>query len=213
MQGYSRKSSSPSARCRKLSSVGKENTGLPASIIKRARVAGIRNKLRKSGQSNTSRRPLQELQVAVDVAASTSPQSPRKENNMKRIRKVQGDIEARMRMFETTVRMVKNNVEGIRKEFDELSDEIGRLQEYYEALDDNYHNALASIEEEKKTVEHYRGALANADVQIKHLELAVPARLNFPLHFLKPNQANGSCPIYCLPNVDAGMTGRIMASS
>lgn len=83
-------------------------------------------------------------------------------------------LENSLRKLESLVRDFKGKVDEIVEEFEELRQDVDELAHQHEALAIDYNMALASVTEEKESVTHYEGLLANANIEIELLTRLVP---------------------------------------
>lgn len=85
-------------------------------------------------------------------------------------------IEESLRDLERMTRAFKKRVEGIAGEFEGLREDVETLNLQYQGMEVNYHDALASVKEERTSATHYEGLLDNARIEIEFLQRAVPEK-------------------------------------
>ena len=115
--------------------------------------------------------------VKIDERRSTIPQQdPLNEcgDEVQKVKARNAKIEQSLRDLERMAQAFQDRVEGIVNEFEGLREDVEMLNLQYQGLEADYHNAMTSVEEEKRTVTHYTGLLRNEELKVELLERVVP---------------------------------------
>jgi chromosome segregation ATPase len=74
----------------------------------------------------------------------------------------------------------QEKVQALKGDFEELCEALEDAEHRFEALETDYGVALDAVEVEKETARYYYRHLRNAELEIRHLRMALPDDYNGP---------------------------------
>lgn len=87
-------------------------------------------------------------------------------HQMEKIKARTDDLDSRIRDLKGLAKTLRGTAKEVAKDFNALKESVGELTHNFEALEADHIAALACLEEEKDTVNHYVGTLRNVEKEL-----------------------------------------------